>query len=89
MHNLDKSDVKEDDSTTVCKQFHCLAVVGPTTQNPPLVRSCRAVVGPTTVLQLLNLKCWANVSVLPTTPTIYCPTLAHRFLAIWVGYMFL
>ena len=29
----------------------CWTIIGPTTQNPPLVRSCRAIVGPTTVLQ--------------------------------------
>ena len=43
------------------------ANIDPTTQNPPLVRSCRANVGPTTVLQPLN-QCSVNVS----TPTMTC-----------------
>ena len=33
----------------------CWAFIGPTTQKPPLARSCRANVGPTTVDQLLML----------------------------------
>ena len=33
----------------------CWTIIGPTTQKPPLVRSCRAIVGATTVLQLLKL----------------------------------
>ena len=37
-----------------------------------------------TVESLVLDQCWANVSVLPTTLTPYCPTLAHPLLAIWV-----
>ena len=33
----------------------CWAMIGATTQNPLLVRSCRANVGPTTVFQPLKL----------------------------------
>ena len=67
------------------------AFIGPTTQNPPLVRSFKIDVGPATVLRLLNLECnsWTNVN----TPTItfanysnHCPTLAQRLLQS--GYFF-
>ena len=33
----------------------CYGTIGPTTQNPPLVRNCRSNVGQTTVLRLLKL----------------------------------
>ena len=39
----------------------CLAIIGPTTQNSKLVRSCNANVGPTAVLPQLKLKYWNNV----------------------------
>ena len=54
----------------------CWAIIGATTQNPPLVRSCRANVGPTTIYTstvetlVLGQGQHANNDVLPTTPTI-------------------
>ena len=51
-----------------CRQSCFWANIGPTTQNPPLVRSWSSDVGPTTVHQLLKLYCWANVS----TQTMTC-----------------
>ena len=58
----------------------CWAFIGPTTQKPPLARSCRANIGPTTVDQLLMLALFwtmlylcqhANIEALPIAPTIH------------------
>ena len=60
MHNLNKSDVKEDNSRSITVSNHALA---------PQLKIYRlyVVVGPT-LDQTLNNGCWANVS----TPTMTC-----------------
>ena len=67
----------------------CWAIIGSTTQNPPLVRSCGTKVGLTTVIQLLKITCWTKAWTMSARQqwrvannSNHFPTLAQRLLAI-------